>query len=170
MVANLVARWRSSRNEDARVQTARMKCIHLSPRQAALLLARRDDGLNDVQRRILTKLTTAWPAIATLHGLARDFGKLLRSQREDDLPPWIEQAVASGLPEIKRFCEGLLRDEAAIRAAIRLPWSNGQVEGQVHRLKLIKRQMYGRAGFLLLKRRVLPLWSRCGAPMSGRSP
>jgi transposase len=64
---------------------------------------------------------------------------------------------------MKRFAEALLRDQPAILAAVRLPRSNGQVEGQVHRLKLIKRQMYGRAGFLLLKRRVLPPSARSDA-------
>src|SRR3982751_590716 len=63
---------------------------------------------------------------------------------------------ALGLPAIKNFCNGLVRDRAAVTAAISLKWSNGQVEGQVHRLKLIKRQMYGRANFALLRARVLP--------------
>jgi transposase len=61
-----------------------------------------------------------------------------------------------GLAPIKAFCDGLLRDQAAVKAAISLKWSNGQVEGPVHRLKLIKRQMYGRASFELLRARVLP--------------
>jgi transposase len=56
---------------------------------------------------------------------------------------------------LARFATSLERDEAAILAAMRLPWSNGQVEGQVHRLKLIKRQMYGRANFDLLRLRVV---------------
>ena len=60
------------------------------------------------------------------------------------------------MPEISRFCDGLLRDAAAVAAAVILPWSNGQVEGQIHRLKLVKRQMYGRAKFELLRCRVLP--------------
>ena len=58
--------------------------------------------------------------------------------------------------KINRFCDGLLRDEKAVTAAVVLPWSNGQVEGQIHRLKLVKRQMYGRAKFNLLRIRVLP--------------
>jgi transposase len=68
----------------------------------------------------------------------------------------MEKASRSTFGAIHRFTTGLRRDEAAIAAAVLLPWSNGQVEGQVHRLKLIKRQMYGRAGFQLLRRRVLP--------------
>jgi transposase len=55
-----------------------------------------------------------------------------------------------------RFCDGLRRDEKALNAAVILPWSNGQVEGQIHRPKLVKRQMYGRGKFNLLRRRVLP--------------
>ena len=60
------------------------------------------------------------------------------------------------VPEINRFCDELLRDAEAVAAAVILPWSNGQVEGQIHRLKLVKRQMYGRAHFKLLRCRVLP--------------
>jgi hypothetical protein len=55
-----------------------------------------------------------------------------------------------------RFCDGLRRDDKAVNAAVVLPWSNDQVEGQIHRLKLVKRQMYGRAKFNPLRRRVLP--------------
>src|ERR1022692_4485059 len=69
---------------------------------------------------------------------------------------WINQARGTGLVEIGHFCDGLRRDEKAVNAAVILPWSNGQVEGQIHRLKLVKRQMYGRAKFNLLRRRVLP--------------
>jgi transposase len=59
--------------------------------------------------------------------------------------------------ELRAFGDSLQRDEAAVRAALRLEWSNGQVEGQVNRLKLIKRQMFGRAKFDLLRKRVLKM-------------
>ncbi len=100
---------------------------------------------------------------------ARGFSTLLRDGLPEAFPKRSADAIASGLPELKRFCEGLERDKAAVLAAIQLPWSNGQVEGQVHRLKLIKRQMYGRAGFLLLRSRVLPF---CAVPSMnpGRAP
>jgi transposase len=71
------------------------------------------------------------------------------------LDGWLEGASKSELPELGSFAISLRRDEAAVRAALSHPWSGGQVEGQIHRLKLIKRQGYGRAGFELLKRRVL---------------
>ena len=71
-----------------------------------------------------------------------------------NLDPWIGAAAASGLREIRRFALGL-RQDAAVRAALEHPWSQGQTEGQVTRLKLVKRQMYGRANFDLLRLRVL---------------
>jgi len=61
----------------------------------------------------------------------------------------------SGIQELDRFAAGLLADEAAVRAGLTMAWSNGQTEGQVNRPKLLKRQMYGRANFDLLRRRVL---------------
>ena len=79
----------------------------------------------------------------------------MREGEEEELTGWLREADQSDLPEIVAFARGFLQDEAAVRAAIRNPWSNGQVEGQVNRLKTLKRQMYGRANFDLLKRRVL---------------
>ena len=64
-------------------------------------------------------------------------------------------ALESGLAPLKNFAKGLQQDYDAVKAAVSLKWSNGQVEGQVNRLKNIKRQMYGRAGFQLLRKRVL---------------
>jgi transposase len=67
------------------------------------------------------------------------------------------QARESGLAKLVRFAQSLEQDLEAVRAALELPWSNGQTEGQINRLKAIKRQMYGRAGFELLRARVMPL-------------
>ena len=121
-----------------------------------MLMARRPEDLNADRQRMLAKLTEASPEVATMRDLVGEFRALLRGRQEEDLPKWTNHAIASGLAEMKRSGETLLRDQPAIRAAIRRSWSNGQVEGQVQRLKLIKRQMYGCAGFLLLRRRVLP--------------
>jgi len=84
--------------------------------------------------------------------LALDFGRLLREQRSAELTAWIERAANSPLAS---FTAGLRRDFSAVQAAFSLSWSQGQVEGQVNRLKMLKRQMYGRAGFPLLRSRVL---------------
>ena len=64
-------------------------------------------------------------------------------------------ATASAIPQRRGFATGLLRDWAAVQAALSSPWSNGQAEGQVNRLKMLKRQMFGRAKFDLLRKRVL---------------
>ncbi len=67
----------------------------------------------------------------------------------------MKATAPNGSKELHGFTKGLKKDEAAVRAALRLEWSNGQVEGQVNRLKTIKRQMFGRAKFDLLRQRVL---------------
>ena len=72
-----------------------------------------------------------------------------------DLAAWITQARSCDAPAIATFASGLEADIAAIRSALMEPWSSGQAEGQINRLELIKRQCYGRAGFDLLKRRMV---------------
>ena len=105
---------------------------------------------------MLARLNECCPEIPTLYALTQGFAEVFRSKQKEALQNWLIDAQRINLPEISRFCERLLRDEAAVIAAVTLPWSKGQVEGQIHRLKLIKRQMYGRAKFGLLRRRVLP--------------
>ena len=87
--------------------------------------------------------------------MADEFADLLRKQSCGTLTDWLAKGEASSCPEIRRFAEGIRRDEAAVLAAMTEPWSNGPVEGHVNRLKMIKRQMYGRAGFRLLMARVV---------------
>src|SRR5689334_9016020 len=71
------------------------------------------------------------------------------------LEAWLRDARACGVPAVETFAAGLKQDGAAVRAALATPWSNGQTEGRITRLKLLKRQMYGRAGLDLLRRRML---------------
>jgi transposase len=70
------------------------------------------------------------------------------------LEPWLQQATESGIPELAAFAEGVRRDLVAVQAAMTLPWSQGQTEGQVNRLNRLKRQMSGRAKLDLLRQRV----------------
>jgi transposase len=84
--------------------------------------------------------------------LALEFRRMLKERDSSALGPWVEAARRSLL---RRFAAGIHADVAAVRAAITLSWSNGPVEGHVNRLKMLKRQMYGRANFDLLRERVL---------------
>jgi transposase len=108
------------------------------------------------EQRLVACLEEHCPEVARAATVAREFRKMVRERREEDWDLWVAHAREPTTPkEIRAFAEGLKKDEAAVKAALRLPWSNGQVEGQVNRLKLIKRQMFGRAKFDLLRRRVL---------------
>lgn len=80
---------------------------------------------------------------------------MVRERRTDDLAPWLDQMDTCGIAAFTRLARGMRQDEAAIRAALTFPWSNGPVEGTINRLKMIKRSMYGRAKLDLLRQRVL---------------
>ena len=104
------------------------------------------------QRSYLERLFSLSPEIAALHDLAQRFGRMVRQHGADDLTPWLAEALES---DLRSFAEGLRQDLAAVWAALATPWSNGQTEGQITRLKLIKRSMYGRAKLDLLRIRVM---------------
>ena len=91
-----------------------------------------------------------------MRALAHDFRRALLGKDESAKLDWIRTATQSGIGPLIRFAFGLQRELKPVLAAVATQWSNGQTEGQVNRLKAIKRQMYGRAGFTLLRRRVLP--------------
>jgi transposase len=93
--------------------------------------------------------------IAIAHTLGQDFFKMVRQRKPKELDEWIDHAAKSGISAMKGFANGITKDVDAVRAALNSEWSNGQVEVQVNRLKLIKRKMYGRANFDLLRKRVL---------------
>jgi transposase len=80
---------------------------------------------------------------------------MIREKRMGELDGWLDACDRCGVGPLVSFGIGLRRDYAAVRAALEEPWSGGQAEGQINRLKTLKRQMYGRAGFDLLRRRVL---------------
>jgi transposase len=123
-----------------------------TPRRAVRLLTSEPAKLTDDDRRFVTALLERSPTIATAVDLIRRFATMVKGQVASTLDCWLQQAETSALAS---FAAGLRRDEDALRAALTEPWNNGQVEGQVNRLKVIKREMYGRAGFELLCCRVL---------------
>ena len=115
-----------------------------------------DTDVDAQEQGFLQRLRTHCPEVRAAADLAREFAALVKERHEGRWEGWLAKAAApDGVKEMRAFAEGLKKDEAAVRAALRLEWSNGQVEGQVNRLKVIKRQMFGRAKFDLLRRRVL---------------
>ena len=121
----------------------------------ARVFLRRPDRRTAWQRAYLDRVQQADDAVATAYALTQDFATMLRERRGASLDSWLASASGGGIPELRRFALGLQGDLDAVRAGLTEPWSTGPVEGQITRLKLIKRQGYGRAGFALLRRRVL---------------
>jgi transposase len=103
----------------------------------------------------INQLTEVDPSIAQAYQLSQAFLTLVQERRGDALDTWMTEAMQSGNAVLARFARGLQEDLAAVRAGLTLPWSNGPVEGQITRLKWLKRQGYGRAGFPLLRQRVI---------------
>jgi transposase len=93
--------------------------------------------------------------IARAQTLIQAFLAMVRERRGADLEAWMAEATHSGIVELACFAHGLLDDLVAVKAGLTLEWSNGVTEGHIHRLKLLERQGYGRAGFALLRQRVL---------------
>jgi transposase len=125
------------------------------PRQVAALVLRRPERRSDEQRAYLIHLRATDPAIAAATEFAEDFLVMLRRREGERLPTWLDAAETSGIDALKRFAGKLRADLAAVQAGLTLRQSNGQTEGQVNRLKLLKRQGYGRAKVDLLRKRVL---------------
>lgn len=126
-----------------------------SPRQVSWLLVRPPVELDADEHAYLEQLCQLAPEVATVHHLAQEFRRIVRDQDQAALDAWLVAAERSGVPEAKGFALGIRRDRAAVDAALSMAWSNGQTEGQVNRLKVLKRQMYGRGNFDLLRKRVL---------------
>jgi hypothetical protein len=126
-----------------------------SARRASWVLTKPHEDLTLDEESALKRITVSDQEVAEAHTLGQRFGSMIRQQDASALMPWLEAIVASGIDTLKRFASGIEQDFDAVNAALRLPYSQGQVEGQVNRLKLIKRQMYGRAKFDLLRKRVL---------------
>jgi transposase len=124
-----------------------------NPKAVTRLFLRKPVKLAAEDRQYLQELKEVCPEAEEAYRLALDFVGMVRKRKPEELRFWLAVASASGLRTFRDFSESLRKDEAAVRAALELPWSNGQVEGQINRLKLLKRQTYGRAGFDLLKRR-----------------
>jgi transposase len=126
-----------------------------SARHVGCLLVCRKERLPEDEREYLRRLCDHEPTIALAYELAQEFTEMARERKGQAFDAWLASVAASGIADLQRFAGGLVEDRAAVEAGLSLEWSNGQTEGQITKLKLLKRQMYGRANFDLLRLRLL---------------
>jgi transposase len=129
--------------------------LSLSVQQATWLFFRKQADLDEAEQENLEQLRQAHPHIEKAYHLVSAFLQMMRKRTGQQLEQWLSDVQESGLLEFESFLTGIQRDKDAVLAGLTLPWSNGPTEGHVNRLKLIKRSMYGRAKFDLLRLRVL---------------
>lgn len=127
----------------------------LSAKQMTWLLVKNPSELDEQEREDLALLRQASSTANTAYILVQDFVQMVRQRQGERLGTWLKAVEECPLPELQTFAAGIQRDLAAVQAGLTLPYSNGLLEGHVNRLKLIKRSMYGRAKFDLLRLRVL---------------
>ncbi len=162
-LGRLIAGWRKllppasppSQVKPRPTPTSPPKQQKISSQQASWLFILREEQLTAQQRRQKDHLVQASEELATAYRLSQDFVVMIKERKAEELQPWLQRAHRSQIAEFKSLAKSMQGDYAAIHAACSQPWSQGQVEGQVNRLKGIKRQMYGRANFDLLRLRVL---------------
>lgn len=126
-----------------------------SARQLVWYVLRDPQTMTQPEQEVLPKLKAACAELALVYELVQEFIKMVKNRTPEALDPWLASVAATKLRDLENFAAGIERDKAAVRAALSMEWSNGQAEGQVNRLKMLKRQMYGRAKFDLLRKRVL---------------
>ena len=156
MVARFVA---GLRTREQRGEPFPQAPAGLTPRQAARLLLTRPKRRSERHQQTLEQLRSLHPDIETTMALFERFADMIRRTSQgaarERLERWLVDAERSNIPQLCSFVTKLRQDEDAVVAGLELPYSQGQIEGQIHKLKLIKRSMYGRAGFELLRQRVL---------------
>ncbi len=130
-----------------------------TPRRASWLFLKDTDQLRPKEQAYLERFCELSSEGRMLQRVVHEFGRIVRQRDREGLDVWLRETEGSRIAELVGFAEGLERDRAEVGAALSTEWSNGQVEGQINRLKLLKRQMFGRAGYELLRRRVLHIRS-----------
>ena len=160
MVRRFVSGWRKT-GKAASPETPQ----RISPKHAAILVTRPADKITDEQQQLLDRIEAQCPDAIDLRRISLGFRAALVADDSSQLRRWVEDAKHSEFGPVVRFAYGLQKDISAVSAAVDTSWSTGQVEGQINRLKMIKRQMYGRAGFELLRARMLPY-----APVAADGP
>lgn len=134
-----------------------------SVKQLAWLLIRDRETLTEKDMMALRRICQE-PTIERVYSLAQEFVEMIRQRTAAMLDPWLNACQQSGVNNLQTFAEGIKKDYDSIQAALETAWSNGQTEGQVNRLKMLKRQMYGRANFDLLRKRTLGIEASAPRP------
>jgi len=129
--------------------------VEMTPHRAVGLLLKRTEERTQEETQALLRVDQIDPDVARTRLLMQQFLQLLRERHGHELDQWLAAAFHSGVPEWRAFVRKLRQDHAAVQAGLTLKWNNGPVEGHINRLKFVKRSMYGRANFDLLRFRVL---------------
>ena len=147
----VVAEWATRRRRAEQVNIEALTRVP-SARTVARMMTMARDNLSRTQTVTVAAIEEAVPTLVQARDLVDGFHTLIRRKQEAALDGWLNMAAASLLAS---FARGLARDHLAVRAAISTAWSNAQAEGQINKLKVIKRQMYGRGNLDLLQARVI---------------
>jgi transposase len=139
------ARGRHPRRQRSRTRRMNTRWLCLRP----------PEQLDEEERAALQRVLDEDPPLATAHALMQRFRQVIRDRDLVGFERWLADAAASELPAFVGFTRGIAADRAAVDAAFTLPWSTGPVEGHVHKIKLLKRQAYGRATLPQLRARIL---------------
>ena len=137
----------------------------LTARQAAWLVVRHEGQRTNDDVQQLTQRRAQHAEVAEAIDLAQDLAHLVRQRQPQQLEPWRARAAKSAVRAWQRFAKGRRDDYDAVKAGVTRPWSRGPVEGQITRLKLLKRQMFGRASLALLERRFVLAPERLREPV-----
>jgi transposase len=147
----VIGEWCTRRRRAEKTDASSLQRVP-SARTIARLMTAGRDHLSKAETVTVAAIEEGVPSLVTARSLILAFQTMIRTKTASDLRPWLETA---GISLVASFARGIINDEKAVRAAMTSQWSNGQTEGQITRLKLVKRQMYGRAKIDLLQARLI---------------
>ena len=147
----VIGEWATRRRRAERADAANLQRVP-SARTIARLMTVGRDHLSKAETVTIAAIEQGVPTLVTARSLIADFQSMIRTKTASELPAWLDNA---GTSLVASFARGIINDEKAVRAAMTSSWSNGQTEGQITRLKLVKRQMYGPGKIDLLRARLI---------------
>jgi transposase len=147
----VIGEWATRRRRAEKADASSLQRVP-SARTIARLMTAGRDHLSKAETVIIAAIEQGVPTLVTARSLITDFQAIVRTKTASELPVWLDKA---GTSLVASFARGVINDEKAVRAAMTSSWSNGQTEGQITKLKLIKRQMYGRGKIDLLQARLI---------------